>query len=293
MLFNRIIMHACRYWPENDEEAQSKVAGISLEALHQLASQRAEARRKSECQVGRCGISEIIICWIVLLGTALADDTNEVDLIREMKSHKRKRKKKSRQAEVQETDDDNVTLSDTEEQMKQLKVSDHETDSLNTDSKSSKRKKIRGTDKGSPLEDSYNTMTDSADDEEIDEMEGSIPMKKKKHQKKKHLDDVEPLACDDDEEQATQLYDAGIVDGDEFGQSDQGSDVIVSQSEGEGEDIMDTQTIEVVEGDETVPLMPLGHGGKTAKEKKTVQRQLPQWITEADIIPDDIIEQSR
>ena len=51
MLFNKIIMHACRYWPENDEEAKSEAAGISLEALHQLASQRAEARRKSKCKV--------------------------------------------------------------------------------------------------------------------------------------------------------------------------------------------------------------------------------------------------
>ena len=291
MLFNKIIMYACRYWPENDEEAKNEAAGMSLEALHQLASQRAEARRKSECKVAICGISEIvIICWIELLGTALTDDTNEVDRIRETKLHKRKRKKKSRQAEVQETDDNKVTLSDTEEQMKQLTVS--EVDYQKTDSKSGKRKKKRSLDKSSPLKDSYNAMVASADGREIDEMEDSTHMKKKKHQKKMY---VEPTAYYDYEEQATQLYDAEIVDG-EFSQRDQGSDVIVSHSEGEGasqEDIMDTQTTEVIEDDQTVPLMPLGHGGKTAKEKKTVQRQLPQWITEADIIPDDITEQSR
>ena len=59
----KIIMRACRYWPEN-EEAQSEVAGISLEALHQLASQRAEARRKSEYKVALSGISEILIAGV-------------------------------------------------------------------------------------------------------------------------------------------------------------------------------------------------------------------------------------
>lgn len=60
-------MHACRYWPESDEEAESESAGISLEALHQLASQRAEARRKSECKTPSCGTDVIEInylnCW--------------------------------------------------------------------------------------------------------------------------------------------------------------------------------------------------------------------------------------
>lgn len=53
----------------------------------------------------------------------------------------------------------------------------------------------------------------------------------------------------------------------------------------------------VTGGEETIQLMPLGLERKSTssmvKEKKTVRRQLPEWITDADIIPDDIIEQSR
>lgn len=298
--------HACcRYWPENDEEAQSEPAGISLEALHQLASQRAEARRKSEyCETTAMvlDISQIPLnCWtgIVLLGAALADDTNEVDHIRE---HKKKRKKKSRQAKVQETDDSKVILSDAEEQMKELKLSsDCEADFLKADSKSStkRKKKMRGTDIGSPLKDSQSMVSDNAGSEWIDEMEVSTPLKKKKHRKRKHDHsdiDAEPTICDDHPEHETQFNDAGIVvDVGEFVQSDQESGGVSLQSEGEDasqEDIVDTQAIEDVDVT-TVSLMPLGHAAQMAREKKTVQRQLPQWINEADIIPDDIIEQSR
>ena len=179
--------------------------------------------------------------------------------------------------------------------MKQLKVSDHETESLKIGSKSSKRKKKRGIDKSTPLKDLCNAMAaDSAD-----EMVISASLKKKKHRKKKHLDDTEPAVYDDDLERTTQLYDEEIVDGNELSQSDQGSEVVLSQSQSEGEgtasqeDIVETQTIEVTEGEEAVPLIPLGHTAMVAKERKKVQRQLPQWITEADIIPEDIAEQSR
>ena len=226
---------------------------------------------------------------LIFLGTVLSDEANETDLIRATTFHKKKRKKKSQPEEVQEKDEGKVTLSDTEERMKQLKVSDHETESPKTASKSSKRKKKRGTEKSSPLKDLCNAMAaDSAD-----EMDVSTPVKKRKHRKKKHLDDIESTACDDHLERTIQLYSEEIVDGIELGRR---SEVVVSLSEGEGgsqEDIMDTQTIEVTEGDEAVPLMLLGHAGEMAKEKKTVQRQLPQWIIEADIIPDDIAEQSR
>ena len=137
----------------------------------------------------------------MLIGAALTDDTNEVCLIGETKSHKKKRKKKSRQAEVQETDDSKVTLSDAEEQMKQLKVSDDETESLKT-----KRKKLRGIDiKGSSLKDS---VADSADGEQVDKMDVSTPpLKKKKCQKRKHLGDRPDIktARDDHPEQATQF----------------------------------------------------------------------------------------
>ena len=236
-----------------------------------------------------------------MIGSALIGDDDEVSLTgREAKSLKRKRKKKYRKAKTQETDDGKVTLSDAEEQMKQLKVSgDQETDSLKTDSKSSKRKKkTRGrTDKGSPRKD---PMADSIDVEYVDEMEISTPLKKKKrHKKEKHLDDhqeisAEPTANVDHSEQATLLCDAEIVDVDEFDWNGQGSDAIISQSEGEGasqEDIMDAQAVE--DGEVVVPLMPLGHGETMARERKAVQRQLPQWITEAQIIADDITQQSR
>lgn len=235
-----------------------------------------------------------MLVWdCIIIGSALAGDNGEVGLTREAK---RKRKKKSQQAKVQETGDDKVTLSDTEEQMKQLKVS--EIDSLKTDSKSSKRKKkTRGhADKGSPKKDS---MRESVDGECVDEMEVSTPLKKKKHQKKeKHFGDhqeinAEPTASDDHPEQATLLCDAEIVDVDEFVRNDQGSDAIISQSEGEGGSQEDMDAEDGKDGEVVVPLMPLGHGETMARERKAVQRQLPQWITEAEIIPDDITEQSR
>ena len=204
---------------------------------------------------------------------------------------------------MQETDDGKVTLSDAEEQLKQLKVSgDQETDSLKTDSKSSKRKKkTRGrTNKSSPSND---PMVDSIDGEYVDEMEISTPLKRKKRRKKeKHLYDhqeisAEPKANVDHPEQATLLCDAEVVDIDEFGRNDQGSDAILSQSEREGasahEDDIITDAQVVEDGEVVVPLMPLGHGEMMARERKAVQRQLPQWITEAEIIGDDITQQSR
>jgi hypothetical protein len=252
-----------------------------------------------------CG-REYSNCWsgIVLLGTALADDTNEVGLTGETKSRdKRKRKKKFRQAEVSEIDDSNVTLGDAEEHMKQLKVSDdQETDNLKTDSKSSKRKKMRScTDKGPLMKTS---MADSVDGEHVDEMETCTPLKKKKHRKKKKhlLDDHQDISAaesttrDDHPEEATQFHDAEIVNVDEFVGSDQGSDAVVSQSEGEGasqEDTMDAQAVEDGDSEVVIPLTPLGRAETMARERKVVRRQLPQWITEAEIIADDITEQSR
>ena len=229
----------------------------------------------------------------MLIGAALTDNTNEVCLNGETKSHKKKRKKRSRQAEVQETDDSKVTLSDTEEQMKQLKVSGDETESLKTGS--SKRKKMRGVDRGSSLKDS---VADSADGEQVDKMDVSTPspLKKKKRQKRKHLGDHPDIetARDDHPEQATQFCDAKIVDVDESVQGDQGSGVVprsLGEHASQEDNTMDTHTIE--EGDVALPLTPLGHTEKMTREKKTVQRQLPQWITEADVIPDNISEESR
>ena len=53
----------------------------------------------------------------------------------------------------------------------------------------------------------------------------------------------------------------------------------------------------VDEIDAEPPLMPLRYDGKnvaaTREKKQSVRRQLPKWIVDADIIPDDIIEQSR
>ena len=231
---------------------------------------------------------------VLLSGAALSDEANEVDLIRTTKLHKKKRKKnlKSVQAEeIDEVDERKVTLSDTEEQMKQLKLSERA--SLKSGSKSSKRKKKRGSDKSSPLKDLCNAMANS----DGEKMEESIPVKKKGHQKKRHHQSDEPTSIDDNHlEQATLLSDDDQVrrlDGDDSDQSDQESDVHVSQSDGlpEGQDTSQEDMADTNEA--ALSLMPLGHGGTIAKEKKTVQRQLPQWITEADIIQDDIVEQSR
>lgn len=223
-----------------------------------------------------------------------------------MKLHKRKRKKKFRQAEVPEIDDSKVTLSDTEAHMKHLKVSDdQETVNLKTDSKSSKRKKKMRSCTDSKDSSMKNSMADGVNGEHVDEMETCTPLKKKKlRKKKKHLLDdhpdigtAEPTTRDDHPEEATQFRDAEIVNIDEFVGSDQGSDVIVSQSEGEDalqEDIvMDAQAVEDGDSEVVVPLTPLGRAEAMARERKVVQRQLPQWITEAEIIADDITEQSR
>ena len=203
--------------------------------------------------------------------------------------HKKKRRKKKLQAdtEKQETDEigeTKVNLSDTEEQMKQLKLSEK------VKKNGAKSKKLE---RGSDTE--ISPLKACSDDEHSDEieMEDSVLAKKKRYRKRRHLDDYqsdEPMSYD---EQSTLLHDDKTQDNDELNWSGQESDFIVAKSslsEGSQGDMVDTQN---AEGDEVVPLMPLGHREKMAREGKTVQRRLPQWITAADIIPDDIAEQSR
>ena len=219
---------------------------------------------------------------------------NEDDYIRTTKkSCKKKRKKKPQVEALDETSENEVILSDAEEKMKQLNLSTVASPNLEF-TPSKRKKKCGGPDETLPVK---NPVSISGD-EQSDEMEDiTIPAKKKKRQKTKHLDDsltIESKAFDKHEAEHTSILHA---DGDDFDlQSGQESDVILSQSslsERECEEAIDSQAVEDTDL-KTVPLVPLGHGGgKVAKEKTAVQRQLPQWITEADVIPDDISEQSR
>ena len=229
-----------------------------------------------------------------------------------------------------------MTLSDAEEEMKQMKLSDEPT--LKSESKqmkkTKKRKKKNGQDQKTPLKEVV-TVSDNAGTGDDQDLKNSIEQKKKKKRKKKHFDDpvsaTETTSNDDLQfERCTdvdQFSGAQDFDGEYFHRSCKSAveqllshemtgnvedEVLSNLSPMEGEEkdgykdtigsLEETMTESVdqtvTEGDQMMSLMPLGREGKSMSsmaegKKKSVRRQLPEWITDADIIPDDIIEQSR
>ena len=256
-------------------------------------------------------------------GAALCDgkDDQQAGLARPSKLHKKKRKKKSRIEESvkYESDECDAKLSDAEEQLKQMELSERVT--FNGGSKSTKRKRKKGKDHGTPLKKSLsgtpvrNSLIAAVDEKQIDDVmiEGSSPMQQKGSQKKKRLNDglstsVEPVRDDYHDEVEFLSNDDDVLTSERLKQSSQVALDNSSQSKfseeaddhlNSEEDTADTQQDAVSDregsdGDDVMPLVPLRHEGKSlsVKEKVTVQRQLPQWITEAEIIPDDIIDHS-
>ena len=251
-------------------------------------------------------------------------DDQQAGLARSSKLHKKKRKKKSRIEESvkYESDECNVKLNDAEEQLKQMELSESVT--LNGGSKSTKRKRKKDKDHGTPLKKSLsgtpvrNSLIAAVDEKQIDDVmiEGSSPMQQKGSQKKKRLNDglstsVEPVRDDYHDEVEFLSNDDDVLMSERLKQSSQVSDDALDNSSqsklseeaddhlNSEEDTAETQQDAVSDhegsdGDDVMPLMPLRHEGKSpsVKEKVTVQRQLPQWITEAEIIPDDIIDHS-
>ena len=226
------------------------------------------------------------------------------------KVHKKKRKKKTqteRRDGGSETEECIVTLSDAEEELKQMKLSDGST--IKSVSKRKKKKKERRDVEGgesSPLKD-LQCNASMADDRQTDSAETKAETKpnKKKKKKKKHLDDdhgstamAEP-ECDN-------CLDVDAIDQSNKEEVDNGkmsdSQSQLSREEEEEESCLQEDAEETVtNGDDKIDveplLMPLVHEGKsmavTKEKKQSVRRQLPQWIVEADIFPDDIIEKSR
>ena len=239
------------------------------------------------------------------------------------KSHKKKRKRKSHVETGNSSDEGykcNATLSDAADELKQLKLSDGST----AKSSSKPRKKRKGSAYLEAAMTISNDRRSSADDagvkEEIDFVKQT---KRRKRNKQKCFDNlVETLSIDD-----LHLESSGEIGQDHHDKHTHGSsigeadvsqemapnvqakvlsdhtsveDEELDESEEMATDLQETTAEsvdgEVIGGDDVMPLMPLGHERKStsvSKEKKTVQRHLPQWITDADVIPDDIIEQSR
>ena len=235
------------------------------------------------------------------------------------KVHKKKRKKKTRIERGDggsETEECKVTLSDAEEELKQMKLSDGSTLKSVSKRKKKKEKERRDVEGGEslPLKD-LQCSASMADDRQTGSAETKAETetnKKKKKKNKKHLDDdhgatamAEP-ECDNcldvdtlDQNNKEGLDNAKMSDS----QSQQSREEEEEEEEREEEESCLQEDAEetVANGDDKTDveplLMPLVHEGKsvavTKEKKQIVKRQLPQWIVEADIIPDDIIEQSR
>lgn len=212
--------------------------------------------------------------------------------------HKKKKRKKKMQLEAKggsSADECEVVMDDAREELKQLKLCDEASLQSDTKQKKKKKKKEKKRDQGKLQMDTCNTVED---ERWTDSTEMIVETKKRKSKKKKQ--------CLDDDERAAELADSDLPSdaqvSEEIGNRLSDSSSEVEEKEEAMEDFVGakhTQEEQEIAGsheatDDVIPLTPLSGGHQVvAKERKSVQRQLPRWITEADIIQDDIIEQSQ
>lgn len=258
------------------------------------------------------------------------EDKQNVDLARPTDSHKKKKRKKTSikkesKSGSEEVDSEcKVTLNDAEEELKELKLTDVPTSEGHSKSRKRKRRGKDGDPSSHLLTDVSDALTVTDKREMVGawmKLETNVVKKKmkRKTKRKKHSEGDDDDGCDDTVATVEPTCDDSPLDKshqDVDRQSDQEdsdyAELNVSlsylSSSGEQEDSSQVDTREEKNGDSEseivaesndtmqLPLVPLGYKERdkaAVKEKRTVQRQLPQWITEADIISDDIIEQSR
>ena len=263
------------------------------------------------------------------IGSALQWDEqagDSDDVVSASKIHKKRKKKRKKElqslhvetlGESSTAEECEASVNEAEEELKELNLRDEslsDETALKRDSKPKKKKKKRKRDGIEPQEDvcSGNSVEKLLDTVEI-AVDDKAPKKRKSKKKKRSHDDHETVTHDDQlnaDLQSTADPQHHEVSKDknpltkspatDIAPSSGDSDVVVDELMEEmhvatelTQEEQETVSSDHEVADDVKPLMPLGRAPSKTKAKKSVQRQLPQWITEADIIQDDITEQSQ